>query len=129
MSTRMTTPTRALASTITPAGSRARLGRWATSPIALACALAVFAGAVSANAQSQVPAGARFLVELRDKLDAQRGKVGKKFEARTIEPIVAADGNSISPWTKPKGQVNYVPHNQKGRRLHRLQTPRRKDPL
>src|SRR2546427_11800075 len=97
MSTRMTTPTRALASTITPAGSRARLGRWATSPIALACALAVFAGIATANAQSQVPAGARFLVELRAQLDAQRGKVGKKVEARTIEAIVEGARKPISP--------------------------------
>src|SRR2546426_11585513 len=107
MSTRMTTPTRALASTITPAGSRARLGRWATSPIALACALAVFAGAVTANAQSQVPAGARFFGGPRGKLDAQRGQGGKKVEARTIEPSVGADGQSNPAWAKVKGQGNH----------------------
>ena len=129
MSTRMTNPTRVPASTITPAGSRARLGRWATSPIALACALAVLAGAATANAQSQVPAGARFLVELRDKLDAQRVKVGKKFEARTIEPIVAADGNSIPAWTKLKGQVSYVRDNQMVLRFDRIEPPGGKVPL
>src|SRR3989442_12265978 len=129
MSTRMTNPTRAPASTMTAAGSRARLGRWATSPIALACALAVLAGAATANAESQVPAGARFLVELRDKLDAQRVKVGKKFEARTVEPIVAADVNPIPAWTKLKGQVSYVRDNQMVLRFDRIEPPGGKVPL
>src|SRR5712691_886511 len=106
MSTRMTNPTRTLA-----------------------CTLAVFAGAATANAQSQVPAGARFLVELRDKLDARKVKVGKKFEARTIEPIVAADGNSIPAWTKLKGQVSYVRDNQMVLRFDRIEPPGGKVPL
>src|SRR2546429_4206393 len=84
---------------------------------------------VTANAQSQVPAGARFLVELRDKLDAQRVKVGKKFEARAIEPIVAADGNSIPAWTKLKGQVSYVRDNQMVLRFDRIEPPGGKVPL
>ncbi|PYU17459.1 MAG: hypothetical protein DMG29_01425 [Acidobacteria bacterium] len=52
-----------------------------------------------------------------------------RFEARTIEPIVAADGNSIPAWTKLKGQVSYVRDNQMVLRFDRIEPPGGKVPL
>ncbi|MBI3669683.1 MAG: hypothetical protein HY237_07890 [Acidobacteria bacterium] len=111
----------------TTAGPRkVRPAKWTASLAALACALA-WAGV--ARAQSEVPAGTRFLVELRDKLEARKVKVGKKFEARTMEPIQATDGNSIPSWTKLKGQVTYVRDNQMVLRFERIEPPGGKMPI
>lgn len=106
--------------------SQARLSKWTALLVALACALT---WAASARAQSQIPAGARFLVELRDKLDARKVHVGKKFEARTVEPIQATDGNYIPAGTKLKGQVSYVRDNQMILRFDRIEPPGGKTPL
>ena len=106
--------------------AQTRLGRCVTPALALACALAL---APAARAQSEVPAGTRFLVELRDKLDSHNVKVGKKFEARTIEAIQAADGTDIPAWTKLKGEVTYVRDNQMGLRFDRIEPFGRKMPL
>ena len=100
-----------------------------TARVAFACALAFFAGATTASAQSEVPAGTRFLVELRDTLDARRVKVGKKFEARTIESIVSTNGSVIPGWTKLKGQVSYVDDHQMVLRFDRIEPPGGKQAL
>ena len=112
--------------TITAVRTRARPNRWVALLAALAFALA---GTGVARAQSEVPAGTRFLVELRDKLEARKVKVGKKFEARTIEPIQASDGNSIPAWTKLMGQVTYVRDNQMVLRFDRIEPPGGKMPV
>ncbi|MGH9803877.1 MAG: hypothetical protein ACRD4D_01800, partial [Candidatus Acidiferrales bacterium] len=57
---------------------------------------------------AEVPAGARFLVELRTKLDAKKVKPGKKFSARTLEAMRATDGSYIPPGAKLKGRVAHA---------------------
>jgi len=105
---------------------RPRLARYAASVLALACALGL---APAASAQSEVPAGTRFLVELRDKLDSHKVKVGKKFEARTVELIPASDGSTIPAWTKLKGEVSYVRDNQMILRFERIEPLGQQMPL
>ena len=66
-------------------------------------------GAVAAEPYYvEVPAGTRFLVELRTKLDAKKVKPGKKFEARTLEVVRATDGSVIPPGAKLKGRVAHA---------------------
>ena len=103
-----------------------------TKAIAIASAMALvgtLGGTTVARAESEVPAGTRFLVELRDKLDAKKVKVGKKFEARTIEPIQATDGSTIPAWTKVTGEVTYVRDDQMVLRFNRIEPPGGKKPL
>jgi hypothetical protein len=102
---------------------------WRAAVSLLVCAWMVTASAPPALAQSQVPEGTRFLVELRDRLDARKVHVGKKFEARTVEPLVASDGSTIPAWTKLRGEVSYVRDNQMVLRFERIETPRGKVPL
>lgn len=80
-------------------------------------------------AQSEVPAGVRFLVELRDRLEAHNVKQGKKFEAKTLEAVKAADGRMIPAGAKLKGRVAYSEHNRMVLRFEEIQTPRGKRPL
>lgn len=56
----------------------------------------------------EVPAGTRFLVELRTKLDAKKVKPGKKFSARTLEAVRATDGSIIPPGAKLTGRVAHA---------------------
>lgn len=65
-------------------------------------------GAAAESYYAEVPAGARFLVELRTKLDAKKVKPGKKFEARTLEAVRALDGSIIPPGAKLKGRVAHA---------------------
>lgn len=88
---------------------------------------------VAANAfareQSEVPAGTRFMVELRDKLEAKKVKKGKKFEARTLEALRASDGNVIAAGAKVKGRVTSVRDNELVLRFEEIDTGRGKVPL
>ena len=112
----------------TAAGARSgtRLGRWMVSLFALTC---ILSWAAVARAQSEVPAGTRFVVELRDKLEAKKIKPGKKFEARTVEALQATDGNIIPAWTKIRGRVSYVERDKIVLRLERIEAPRSKVPI
>lgn len=105
---------------------RTQLSRWATSLAALACA---FTWATAASAQSEVPAGTRFLVELRDHLDARKVRPGKKFEVRTIEAVQASDGSMIPAGTKIHGRVSYVAHNKIILRLEQIDAPGGRVPI
>ena len=78
---------------------------------------------------SEVPAGTRFMVELRDKLDAKKSKEGKKFEARTLEAIRASDGSIIGANAKLKGRVSFVEYNKMALRFERIETGREKLPI
>ena len=91
--------------------------------VALACALALIT-AVPAAAQSEILAGTRFTVELRDKLEAKKIKVGKKFDARTLEALQATDGNFIEAGAKLKGRVAYVEDNKVVLRFEEIDTRR-----
>lgn len=98
------------------------------SRLALACALAL-AGAGLAAAQSEIPAGTRLLVELRDKLEARKIKPGKKFDARTLEALRATDGNFIEAGAKVRGRVSYVEGNKVVLRFEEIDTRRGWVPL
>jgi len=78
---------------------------------------------------SEIPAGTRFLVELRDKLDANKIKRGKKFEARTLEAMRANDGSWVPAGAKLKGRVSYVEDHQMILRFERIETRRGKYPI
>lgn len=94
------------------------------------CAAFLLVPAVQAERrQSEVPAGTRFLVELRGKLEARKVKPGKKFEARTLEPLQADDGNYIPAGTKVKGRVTYARDNELQLRFEEIEAPGGKRPL
>ena len=79
---------------------------------------------VLAQAQSEIPAGTKFMVELRDKLEPKKIKVGKKFDARTLEALYGTDGNWIEADAKLKGRVSYVDGNRVVLRFEKLDTRR-----
>jgi hypothetical protein len=82
--------------------------------LSLFCAMAwLLAGLPSrAATDSEVPAGTRFLVELRDKLEAKKIHAGRHFEARTLEALPTLDGRVIEAGARLKGRVSYVEHNK-----------------
>ena len=55
-----------------------------------------------------VTSGTRFLVKLDDKLSTRKDKVGKKFDLKTLEPLIAANGAVIPPGAKIRGHVSRV---------------------
>ena len=94
--------------------------------------LAVFGFAAhpaSAAVQSEVPAGTRFLVEMRDTLKAEKVKRGKKFEARTLEALPTADGRIIPAGAKLKGKVSYADDNELMLRFEEIQFDGQKQPI
>lgn len=95
----------------------------------LMLALGALAAAAPAAAQSEVPAGSRFLVELRDKLEARRVKPGKKFSARTLEALRAHDGRAIPAGAKLRGRVSHARDNELILRFEDIETPRGRVPL
>lgn len=98
---------------------------------ALAALLALLGAPVRAGQETlaEVPAGTRFLVELKTKLDAQKVKVGKKFEARTLEPVHATNGAYIKAGAKLKGRVRYVKDNEMQLGFETIDTGRDKVPI
>ena len=81
------------------------------------------------GAESELPVGTRFLVELRTDLDAKRIKPGKKVEARTLEALRASDGSTISAGAKLKGRVRHVEHNKMMLRFEEIDTGHGKVPI
>ncbi len=75
-----------------------------------------------AAANSEVPAGTRFLVELRDKLEAKKIHAGKHFEARTLEALSASDGRVIEAGARLRGRVSYVDHNKMELQFEQIDT-------
>jgi hypothetical protein len=64
-------------------------------------------GMSAARAQQPAPApGARFLVRLEDALSTKKHKAGKKFKAKTLDPVTAADGTVIPPGAEVRGHVS-----------------------
>jgi hypothetical protein len=102
------------------------LHKWKAPLAALALMLST---APAVCAQSEVPAGTRFMVELRDKLDARKVRPGKKFDVRTIDAMQASDGNIIPAWTKIHGRVSYVEHDKIIVRLEQIEAPGGKIPI
>lgn len=66
------------------------------------------AGPASTVSAATVSSGTRFLVKLDDKLSTRKDKVGKKFDLKTLEPLIAADGTVVPPGTKIRGHVSRV---------------------
>jgi hypothetical protein len=93
------------------------------------CTLLLCGLTVNALGQSEVPAGTRFMVELRDKLEAKEIKKGKKFEVRTLEALQASDGNVIPAGTKIKGRVTSARDNELVLRFEEIETKRGKVPI
>lgn len=89
--------------------------------LALLCGLAL---ALPMAAQSEIPAGTRVLVELRDNLDARRVRPGKKFEARTLEALNGSDGSWIEAGVRLRGRVASVDGNRILLRFEQLDTRR-----
>jgi hypothetical protein len=75
------------------------------SVIQSAYAQAPAPGSASAHAGA---AGTRFLVRLEDKLSTKKDKAGKKFDVKTLEPVVTADGRVIPAGTKIQGHVTRI---------------------
>jgi len=113
-------------STIGIRRTRGRSGRWAAALATLALALSSVPAVL---AQSQVPAGTRFMVELRDKLEARKVHAGKKFDVRTLEALRATDGSVIPAWTKIHGRVSYVEHNKMVLQLEQIEAPGGRIPI
>ena len=79
--------------------------------------------------QREVPAGTRFMVELRDKLEAKKVKAGKKFSAITLEALETSDGTVIPAESKLKGRVSYVEGGKMVLRFERIETRYGKYPI
>ena len=91
--------------------------------------LLVSVNGVAAAPLSEVPAGTRFMVELKDKLDAKKIKVGKKFSAQTLEALKGGDGSYIPAGAKIKGHVSFVEYNKMVLRFERLESKVGKMPI
>ena len=91
--------------------------------------IALGSGSAGAMQSSEVPAGTRFMVELRDKLEAREIKKGKKFEVRTLEALTASDGNQIPAGVKIKGRVTSVRNNEMVLRFEEIDTKNGKSPI
>jgi hypothetical protein len=62
----------------------------------------------TAGAYSMVPSGARFLVRLENSLSTKKHKAGKRFKAKTLEPLETTDGRVIPPGAEIRGHVSRV---------------------
>jgi hypothetical protein len=57
---------------------------------------------------STVPNGTRFLIRLDDELSTAKHRPGKKFKAKTIEPLVTTDGAVVEPGAQVRGHVTRI---------------------
>ena len=57
---------------------------------------------------SSLPGGTRLLIRLDDKLSTAKHHAGKKFKARTLEPIQTADGVTLPIGSQVRGHVSRV---------------------
>ncbi len=104
---------------------KAKLAR----PLGLALALGLLAAGAPAAQAQEIPAGTRFVIELRDKLEAKKLKRGKEFHARTLEALHASDGSVIPAGAKVKGRVAYASDNELRLDFFRIETKRGKIPI
>jgi hypothetical protein len=54
----------------------------------------------------EVPAGTRFLIGLQSKLSTKDSKPGKRFKARTLEPLATSEGAVVPPGAEVRGHVD-----------------------
>jgi hypothetical protein len=61
-----------------------------------------------AVAPNEVAPGTRFLIDLQDALNTAGAKAGDRFHARTIEPLISADGTGLPIGAEIRGHVDKV---------------------
>lgn len=66
---------------------------------------------------STIPDGTRFVVRLKDKLDSNKVKPGKRFKAELMEDLVAPNGQAIPRGKTLKGHVSSVESGFHGRMI------------
>ena len=81
------------------------------------------------RADSEIAAGTHFVVELKDTLAAKDIKRGKRFEARTLEPLQTADGRTIPAGAILKGRIAYNEHNKMMLQFDRIESRRYRLPI
>ena len=64
-----------------------------------------------------IPDGTRFIVRLKDKLDNNKVKPGKKFKAELMEDLTAPNGQVIPRGKTLKGHVSSVENGFRGRMI------------
>ena len=77
----------------------------------------------------EIAQGTRFMVELRNKLEAKKVKPGKKFDAITLQALETSEGILIPSGSKLKGRVSYVEGNKMVLRFERIETRYGKFPI
>lgn len=86
---------------------------------ALAALLAIMGPSAAAQQQTvarpgsplggyEVPAGTTFLIGLEDKLSTRNSKPGRRFKAKTLEPLTTAEGILVPPGAEVRGHVDKV---------------------
>jgi hypothetical protein len=55
-----------------------------------------------------IPEGPRLLIGLEDTLDTKHDKAGRRFVARTLEPITTAEGDVIQQGVRIRGHIDKV---------------------
>lgn len=64
--------------------------------------------ASSAVTGSRAPSGTEFMVRLEDAISTKDAKGGNRFQARTLEPLIAADGTVLRAGALLRGHVDKV---------------------
>jgi hypothetical protein len=83
----------------------------------------------AARANSEIPAGTRFIVELSDTLDAKTIKRGTKFQARILESLQTGNGRMYPAGAILKGRVSYADNNKMMLRFEEIDSPNGKRPV
>lgn len=81
------------------------------------------------TAQSEVPMGTRFIVELQNRLDTDYVQRGQRFEARTIDPLPMLDGGYIPAGARLRGRVASVSDRRMLLRFERIDTEYGRAPI
>ena len=82
-----------------------------------------------------VPTGTRFLIQLGEKLSTRDDKPGKRFRARTLDPLPTADGSELPAGAEIRGHIDKVEAAEKTGRARLwltfddIQTPSGRRPL
>src|SRR5258706_16155141 len=91
--------------------------------------LFVALAAPAAVAQSEVPAGTRFMVELQNTLDTDRVQPGQRFEARTIDSLQLIEGGYIPSGARVRGRVASVSDHRMLLEFESIDTGRERAPI
>jgi hypothetical protein len=64
--------------------------------------------AAPSSHRATLPNGTRFLIRLENELSSGKHQPGKKFKAKTIDPIETPEGLVIEPGTRVRGHISRV---------------------